>query len=202
MTSLIRKFPREYQALRWAIKWCTDSNQKNWSNYGGRGITVCPQWMESFETFLRDVGPKPKNGGRLTWLGRLDVNGNYEPGNVAWLPHQRQISHRRYCHRIKVGNKELSIAEMNRELCLPDGTLRNRILLSGMPVELAITPGKLPFTKASKWITFDGETLCYGEWSKRLGLSREALRYRLKAGWPLEKALRTVNFRNLKASDR
>ena len=91
---------------------------------------------------------------------------------------------------------------MDRELGLPRGTLRNRIILFEMPVDRAVTPGKLQFKKTSQWLTFKGETLSYGEWSKRLGMSREALRYRLKSGWPLERALRPVNFRNLKASDR
>lgn len=201
MASLKKTYKREYDALKWAIRWCTDPSHPNWQWYGGRGITVCPEWRNSFESFLAHIGPKPQHS-RLLWLGRLDVNKGYEPGNVAWLPHQRQITHRRYCHRIELGDKELTITEMNRELGFPAGTLRNRILLTGMPVEKAVTPGKLPFKKTSQWLTFNGETLSYGEWSKRLGLSREALRYRLKSGWPLERALRQVNFRNLKASDR
>lgn len=201
MASLTKTFSREYDALKWAIRWCTDPTHRNFQWYGGRGITVCPEWMASFAAFLMHVGPKPKHS-RLLWLGRLDVNKGYEPGNVAWLPHRRQITHRRYCHRVKVGDTELTLAEMDRELGLPGGTLRNRILLTGMSLEKAITPGKLPFKKTSQWLTFNGETLSYSEWSKRLGLSREALRYRLKSGWPLERALRPVNFRNLKASDR
>lgn len=201
MASLKKTYKAEYEAWKWAIRWCSDPSLRNWPNYGGRGIKVCPEWQNSFETFLRDVGPKPKRS-RLLWLGRLDVNKGYEPGNVAWLPHQRQITHRRFCHRVQVGDKDLTLAEMDRELGLPGGTLRNRILLLNMPVERAITTGKLPFKKTSQWLTFNGETLSYSEWSKRLGLSREALRYRLKSGWPLERALRPVNFRNLKASDR
>ena len=201
MASLKKQFKREYDALKWAIRWCTDPTHRNWPWYRGRGITVCPQWMNSFEQFLKDVGPKPKHS-RVLWLGRLDVNKGYEPGNVAWLPHQRQIAHRRYCHRMQLSGKDLTLAEMDRELGLPGGTLRNRILLMQMPVDRAITPGKLPFKKTSQWLTYNGETLSYGEWAKRIGLSREALRYRLKSGWPLERALRPVNFRNLKASDR
>ena len=56
---------------------CTKPSDKRYSSYGGRGIKVCESWMNSFEEFLSDMGEKPKG---MT-LERIDVNGNYEPGN-------------------------------------------------------------------------------------------------------------------------
>jgi hypothetical protein len=60
---------------------CLKDTSPMYHAYGGRGITVCDRWKDSFENFLADVGEPSRSD--LT-LERLDPNGNYEPGNVAW----------------------------------------------------------------------------------------------------------------------
>lgn len=70
---------------------CRNPNNKSYSNYGGRGITYDPSW-EDFSVFLSDLGrrPSPKHS-----LDRVDVNGNYEPGNVRWATTTEQSYNRR-----------------------------------------------------------------------------------------------------------
>lgn len=65
---------------------------RNHPSYVGRGIKVCDRWRDSFEDFLADVGrrPTPKHT-----LDRLDNDGNYEPGNVAWRTYAEQNRNRR-----------------------------------------------------------------------------------------------------------
>jgi hypothetical protein len=58
----------EYRAWRGMKTRCTNPNRPDWKNYGGRGITVCDRWVNSFETFLADMGPKPSGSTRLTAL--------------------------------------------------------------------------------------------------------------------------------------
>lgn len=86
-----KKVSPEYVSWAAMITRCGNPNQKDWHSYGGRGIIVCERWRESFENFLEDMGKKPKG---LT-LDRIDVNGNYEPGNCRWATSQEQTANKR-----------------------------------------------------------------------------------------------------------
>lgn len=63
-----------------------------WPSYGGRGITVCKRWRESFENFWEDMGPGYIYG--LT-LHRIDNNGNYTLKNCCWVTWKVQARNRR-----------------------------------------------------------------------------------------------------------
>jgi hypothetical protein len=81
-----------YNSWKKMVQRCTHPNNPDYKNYGGRGITVCERWLEDPRNFLEDMGERPP--GKYS-LERVDVNGNYEPGNCVWLEHRFQVYNRR-----------------------------------------------------------------------------------------------------------
>jgi hypothetical protein len=114
---------------------CTNPRKREWPHYGGRGIKVCARWMDSFIAFFADVGtrPSPKHS-----LDRIDVNGDYEPGNVRWATQAQQIENTTVARLVTIGGKTQTISAWEREMALPRGTVGRREA-SGWSIEEAIT---------------------------------------------------------------
>lgn len=74
------------------IKRCEYVNDNRYADYGGRGIQVCAEWRNSFEKFYVDMGPKPSDQHSID---RIEVNGNYEPGNCRWAVKETQERNKR-----------------------------------------------------------------------------------------------------------
>lgn len=74
---------------------CFKTSHKNYKDYGGRGITVCKEWNESFQAFYDYVSQLPHFGEEGYSLDRIDNDGNYEPSNVKWSTWNEQANNRR-----------------------------------------------------------------------------------------------------------
>lgn len=96
----------------WAemIKRCHNPSSESFPRYGGRGISVCDQWRESFENFLADMGESPTG----LSIERDDSNGNYEPGNCRWASVIEQANNKR--NNVMLGTPDgiMTIAEFAR----------------------------------------------------------------------------------------
>jgi hypothetical protein len=91
-TLLRRKYRSEYMIWVNMKQRCLNHNNRSYYDYGGRGITVCHRWRNSFENFLEDMDPRPSP--ELT-LERNNNDGNYEPDNCKWATRKEQSQNRR-----------------------------------------------------------------------------------------------------------
>lgn len=82
----------EYNTWTGIKQRCLNHKNLRYHDYGGRGITICEEWRNSFTSFLSYVGTKPSSNHSID---RINPNGNYEPGNVRWATRSEQQLNRR-----------------------------------------------------------------------------------------------------------
>lgn len=93
---------------------CFNNNAPNFKDYGGRGITVCDEWKNSFQAFYDCVSKLPHFGEEGYSLDRINNDGNYEPDNVRWATRTEQNNNRRRyknhskddCYNLKKGENK------------------------------------------------------------------------------------------------
>ncbi len=103
----------EHRAWRHMKSRCLNNNVYNYYNYGGRGVSVCDRWLNSFENFFIDMGVRPSNEHSLD---RIDSNGNYEPSNCRWATTREQSRNLRTNHWIEYNNQKLILSDWALEL--------------------------------------------------------------------------------------
>ncbi len=82
----------EYSAWVSMKNRCLNPRAHNYRRYGGRGITICREWIDNFAAFFAYVGPRPSAQHSIDRFP--DNNGNYEPGNVRWATAKEQTNNR------------------------------------------------------------------------------------------------------------
>jgi hypothetical protein len=80
---------KTYKSWRSMKERCLNKNNPSYKTYGGKGITICKEWM-NFENFLKDMKERPEE---MT-LDRINPEGNYERNNCRWATKSQQ---RRNC---------------------------------------------------------------------------------------------------------
>ncbi len=96
----------EYSLWKSMIQRCGNPEDAAFSNYGGRGISVCDRWLD-FETFLSDLGPRPKG---MT-LERKNNDAGYSPDNVKWATWKEQSRNKRTSRFMETPWGRMTVAE-------------------------------------------------------------------------------------------
>jgi hypothetical protein len=121
----------EYRSWHGAKMRCTSPSNDRYASYGGRGISMCDTWLNSFEQFFKDMGNRPTG----TSLDRINNDGNYSKENCRWATPKEQMRNRKVCE--KYGESVTSIAE---KCAIPVGRLQTR-LSRGWSLKDATTVG-------------------------------------------------------------
>ena len=103
---------------------CNRKSHIQFADYGGRGITVCDRWQESFENFMADMGTRLTN--RHT-IERRDNALGYSPENCYWATRVRQNNNRRSNHRITLNGRTQNLMQWLTELGVNKSTFYTRV---------------------------------------------------------------------------
>lgn len=125
----------EYHAWHAMISRCENPLDDSYDDYGGRGIKVIQEWHD-FETFYHAAGKRPNNGYSID---RIDVNGNYEPGNIRWATREQQQRNKRNTVLISYQGEEKTMAEWAEVYHVPYRRLWQRLKKWNWPIERALT---------------------------------------------------------------
>lgn len=108
---------------------CLNPKCPAYKDYGGRGIQISPRWINSFESFLADMGVAPKG----TTIDRINNNKGYEPGNCRWASRKIQAINKRNTRKVVVGGKEYIAQDLAQQVGLKTDTVIERAKL-GLPL--------------------------------------------------------------------
>lgn len=131
----------EYDVWRKMIRRCYNPKNVGYANYGGRCISVCERWRETFANFLADMGsrPSPKHT-----LERTNNDGNYEPGNCRWATRKEQAMNRRNNVHFTIDGITKCLSEWAEQNGKLSSTVYYR-MQQGMDIKSALTkPSQRP----------------------------------------------------------
>jgi hypothetical protein len=116
----------EYAAWNNMTQRCLSALHPSYSDWGGRGITVCPEWQgkTGFETFLRDMGKRPSP--ELS-LHRINNDEGYNPINTKWGNSEEQNSNKRTNHLVTAFGETLTVSQWVRKTGLKFQTITSRL---------------------------------------------------------------------------
>lgn len=123
---------------------CLFPNNIGYERYGGRGISICDRWLNSYDAFVEDMGFRPEG----TTINRINNDGNYEPGNCEWTTRKVQQSNMRTNKLLTFEGKTQTAAEWSRILGWRDTSVIDYRLQKGEPLHKVLT--RKPLREAAK----------------------------------------------------
>lgn len=123
---------REYGIWQAFRDRCNNKNRKDYHRYGGRGISYCPSW-ESFEVFLKDMGPAPIK----STLDRVDNSGPYSKDNCRWATRKEQACNRDTALVVTINNVKILARDVAASNGIKSNTFKSRYYKQGWTLEEA-----------------------------------------------------------------
>lgn len=114
---------------------CNNPNNSKYSDYGGRGITICSEW-DSFEVFLKDMGEKPFTGAEID---RIDNSKGYSPDNCRWVTRTSNMRNTRFNNNWTYNGITQCVSAWAEALNTTASTLIQRVNLLGWSIEKTLS---------------------------------------------------------------
>lgn len=122
------RYTKLYNVHKAMIDRCYKMNHDSYVNYGGRGIAVCDEWLDSING-TSDFTKWAKENGYETGLtlDRIDNDGNYEPNNCRWVDYKVQNNNTRATVKIEINESIKTLTEWSEISGVNKNTIRDRI---------------------------------------------------------------------------
>lgn len=174
---------RIYKAMK---SRCYNPRVPNYNIYGGRGIRICDDWLNNYDSFC--TWALENNYSDELSIDRIDNNGNYEPSNCRWSNRYEQQNNTSRNIFVTIDGDTKTVSEWARVYGISLHTIYGRTR-EGWPIVKAITTP----SKGKKNLDFEyhGVTKSIPKWAKEYGICKSTLKYRLLSGWSIEDALNT-----------
>lgn len=174
---------------------CSESDYNHYKNYGGRGIKICKEWNDSYETFKKwayENGWDEENiyasGRNKLTIDRIDNNGDYCPENCRIITHQQQQYNKRTTVYVEYEGRKYTYEELSLLLGIPKTTLISRVKRGWTDEKLL---GVYHYKNCEK-VEYEGKNYTFSELAKISGLPRKIIYQRIrKCGWTVEQAIST-----------
>ena len=115
---------------------CIDPNSSHYHRYGGRGITICEEWLNDYSKFYEWA--MANGASKELTLDRIDINGNYEPSNCRWADVETQMNNTSQNRFIEYNGEKLTVIQWARKTGIKEGTIRRRLDSYGYSVAEAL----------------------------------------------------------------
>ena len=180
---LRRKLQKVFRSMRYR---CYNENNRVYKYYGGKGVTICDEWLQSFDNFYNWALLNGYKEGLS--IDRIDVNGSYSPKNCRWATMEEQSRNRTNTVLVEYNGKKMTLREWSEELNISLSTISKRKhngysdkeIIEGRPKRKRV---------ANIYLQYNGKTLSIREWSKELNTKEGTIRTRLDRGWSIEESL-------------
>ena len=133
---LTLKENKTYKVWQHMIDRCYNPKAASYVSHGGRGITVCKRWLDSFSNFFEDMGRSENK----KQLDRIDNNGNYESSNCRWVTSKENCNNKRTNVMLTAFGKTQTAQQWAEEYGIDHKKFRQRLRRDGWTIERALLP--------------------------------------------------------------